>query len=77
LDCKICGYGALDVHKTHDTLVTYCQQCGTDTKEKIDNRPDRWSDDQKNFRVIQGEGKTSAISHMIPLPSKKKKKRRG
>ena len=78
--CTLCGE-ELFVHKNKDTLSTYCQQCGNETSEKIVSRPDRWTPEQRELRLIQGGEdqikKTSVNHRRVSPPSKKKKKRRG
>jgi hypothetical protein len=77
LTCEACGYNDLDVHRTRDSLVTYCQNCGNETNEKRTDNRERWTQEQRDLRLIQGGGKPKAIGALIPLPDKKKKKRRG
>ena len=77
MTCEQCGYTHLDVHRTRDNLVTYCQNCGNETCEKRSDNRERWTQEQRDLRLIQGGGEPKAIGALIPLPDKKKKKRRG
>ena len=77
MNCINCGYGDVDVHRTRDSLVTYCQGCGNETSEKREEDRQRWTQEQRELRLIQGGIEPRAIGALIPLPDKKKKKRRG
>lgn len=78
--CKLCGE-ELFVHKNKDSIGTYCQQCGNETKEPLVSRPDRWTKEKHELRLIQGGGQPkpkSSVNHRtVTAPKKKKKKRRG
>jgi hypothetical protein len=68
LTCEKCSYEALDVHRTGYFLITYCQQCGDETKVKRTEPRQRWTDEQRTLRRED--------LHVIQGGKKKKKKRR-
>jgi len=69
LQCQLCGYEHLDVHRTGDALITYCQQCGNETKEKREDRRRRWTNDERRAHI-------KAQKMLEPYRRNKKKKKR-
>ena len=76
LTCENCNYEGIDVHRTNSLEITYCQNCGHTKEEKKDPPPkEPWKTMSSMVgRKPQNQNK-GAITHLIPLPEKKKKKR--
>jgi len=55
-------------------MGTYCQQCGHTTEEKRDPPREKWDHLRRAQLNKQSHG-AKAITHLIPLPDKKKKQR--
>lgn len=73
MSCEKCSYEHLDVHRTGDVKITYCQQCGHTIEEKRDPPRERWVPIR---RLPAGRlNKPGAIAHLIPLPEKKRNRR--
>jgi hypothetical protein len=50
VDCPNCR-NPLDVHRTGDCLIGYCETCGTEVREKRDPPRERWTDEERAARL--------------------------
>lgn len=69
--CTQCGYEHVDVHRTGEAMITYCQQCGHTTEVKRDPPRERWPQLRSPLTGKQAGG--GAIAKLIPLPDKKRR----